>query len=429
MTYFGMNFIIKALPSWSLKEISFLYARGQDSWVSFTAFNLAYVFLYLIPDEMCAAIEKKKKKFRRSINFCKAYRSQNLNQGFNFLRYEWSRHEMRGRNSDGSEQSEMRSRCCLRGKYRRDQTAGRYCERPCWGGGARLQAGARRYLHGFLGTGGRWEKFRITGKAGYWGIEARNRWGQFTPDPCVHLLPFASSFLSLSPCIFQPIHFYDSLPYLRWTDKELGKIYGVFINFHGVSINSYGVLMNFSIFISLIFACENTIKKRKKIKWNTRGNFYFSTRNFAHCLRNSEFQFSLHFSKKKNNSTPFHFYFSCHTNILLQQGRGGKGNIYVWASGNGGSKHDDCGCDGYVGSIYTIAVGSASQTGKFPWYGERCPATLATTYSSGAYQDQMIVRPSSFSINLLTNYETISRLDNYLGKFNFLLQNFRLFFP
>ncbi|XP_071564002.1 neuroendocrine convertase 1 [Temnothorax nylanderi] len=74
----------------------------------------------------------------------------------------------------------------------------------------------------------------------------------------------------------------------------------------------------------------------------------------------------------------------------VTEGRKGKGNIYVWASGNGGSKSDDCGCDGYVGSIYTVAVGSASQTGRFPWYGERCPATLATTYSSGAYHDQMI---------------------------------------
>ncbi|XP_033332033.2 neuroendocrine convertase 1 [Megalopta genalis] len=71
-------------------------------------------------------------------------------------------------------------------------------------------------------------------------------------------------------------------------------------------------------------------------------------------------------------------------------GRGGRGSIYVWASGNGGSKSDDCGCDGYVGSIYTIAVGSASQAGRFPWYGESCPATMATTYSSGAYHDQMI---------------------------------------
>lgn len=77
----------------------------------------------------------------------------------------------------------------------------------------------------------------------------------------------------------------------------------------------------------------------------------------------------------------------------------------MWASGNGGLRSDDCGCDGYVGSIYTIAVGSASQTGRFPWYGESCPATLATTYSSGAYHDQMIVSdivPLSFSITIET---------------------------
>ncbi|XP_015176368.1 PREDICTED: neuroendocrine convertase 1-like [Polistes dominula] len=74
----------------------------------------------------------------------------------------------------------------------------------------------------------------------------------------------------------------------------------------------------------------------------------------------------------------------------INKGRNGKGSIYVWASGNGGSKYDNCGCDGYVGSIYTIAIGSASQTGKSPWYSEKCPAILATTYSSGEYQDQMI---------------------------------------
>ncbi|XP_014611332.1 PREDICTED: neuroendocrine convertase 1-like [Polistes canadensis] len=75
----------------------------------------------------------------------------------------------------------------------------------------------------------------------------------------------------------------------------------------------------------------------------------------------------------------------------INKGRNGKGSIYVWASGNGGSKYDNCGCDGYVGSIYTIAIGSASQTGRSPWYSEKCPAILATTYSSGTYQDQMIV--------------------------------------
>nr|XP_050869949.1 neuroendocrine convertase 1-like [Vespula vulgaris] len=74
----------------------------------------------------------------------------------------------------------------------------------------------------------------------------------------------------------------------------------------------------------------------------------------------------------------------------ISKGRNGKGSIYVWASGNGGSNYDNCGCDGYVGSIYTVAIGSASQTGRSPWYSEKCPAILATTYSSGAYQDQMI---------------------------------------
>nr|CAD7587377.1 unnamed protein product [Timema genevievae] len=74
----------------------------------------------------------------------------------------------------------------------------------------------------------------------------------------------------------------------------------------------------------------------------------------------------------------------------VKEGRGGKGAIFVWASGNGGSRGDNCDCDGYIGSIYTLSVGSASQQGQFPWYGERCAATMATTYSSGAYSDQMI---------------------------------------
>lgn len=49
----------------------------------------------------------------------------------------------------------------------------------------------------------------------------------------------------------------------------------------------------------------------------------------------------------------------------------------------------------YAASIYTVTIGSASQRGTLPWYGEKCPSILAVTYSSGAYQDQMIVRPLS----------------------------------
>ncbi|XP_069974950.1 neuroendocrine convertase 1 [Penaeus vannamei] len=74
----------------------------------------------------------------------------------------------------------------------------------------------------------------------------------------------------------------------------------------------------------------------------------------------------------------------------VEKGRQGKGTIYVWAAGNGGSAGDNCNCDGYTSSIYTLSISSASESGKFPWYGERCASTLASAYSSGAYTDQKI---------------------------------------
>lgn len=91
----------------------------------------------------------------------------------------------------------------------------------------------------------------------------------------------------------------------------------------------------------------------------------------------------------------------------------------------------------YSSSIYTISIGSASQQGLFPWYGEICSSTLATAYSSGAYKDQKIV--SDFIIYILLhrnrNYfcviyftMTLSLSKSYLNnitkrdKYMFLLQ-------
>ncbi|CAG0899857.1 unnamed protein product [Darwinula stevensoni] len=74
----------------------------------------------------------------------------------------------------------------------------------------------------------------------------------------------------------------------------------------------------------------------------------------------------------------------------LLSGRGGRGSIYVWASGNGGTNGDNCNCDGYASSIYTLSVGSASENGSFPFYGEKCASTVAVTYSAGAYTDQTV---------------------------------------
>lgn len=80
------------------------------------------------------------------------------------------------------------------------------------------------------------------------------------------------------------------------------------------------------------------------------------------------------------------------------QGRGGKGSIFVWASGNGGRQGDNCDCDGYTDSIYTISISSASQQGLSPWYAEKCSSTLATAYSSGDYTDQRIVSAPRYPV-------------------------------
>ncbi|XP_041365224.1 furin-like protease kpc-1 isoform X2 [Gigantopelta aegis] len=74
----------------------------------------------------------------------------------------------------------------------------------------------------------------------------------------------------------------------------------------------------------------------------------------------------------------------------IQKGRGGKGSIFVWASGNGGAAKDSCNCDGYTDSIYTLSISSTSEHGTKPWYLEECSSTLATTYSSGAYNERQI---------------------------------------
>ncbi|GMT28368.1 hypothetical protein PFISCL1PPCAC_19665 [Pristionchus fissidentatus] len=75
----------------------------------------------------------------------------------------------------------------------------------------------------------------------------------------------------------------------------------------------------------------------------------------------------------------------------IKEGRGGKGNIFIWASGNGGKDADSCNCDGYTNSIYTLSISSATESGNIPWYSEACSSTLATTFSSGATGEKMIV--------------------------------------
>ncbi|CAF0717828.1 unnamed protein product [Brachionus calyciflorus] len=75
----------------------------------------------------------------------------------------------------------------------------------------------------------------------------------------------------------------------------------------------------------------------------------------------------------------------------IKYGRNGKGTIYVWAAGNGGRFDDNCNCDGYTSSIYTITIGSINQDGEMTVYSEKCSAILASTFSSGKLHQRGII--------------------------------------
>ncbi|KAA3680673.1 uncharacterized protein DEA37_0012853 [Paragonimus westermani] len=72
-------------------------------------------------------------------------------------------------------------------------------------------------------------------------------------------------------------------------------------------------------------------------------------------------------------------------------GRNGFGNIFVWASGNGGTQGDSCACDGYASCPYTLSVNGVGEHNSRPWYLEQCSSTLVTTYSSGSLSEKMIM--------------------------------------
>ena len=65
-------------------------------------------------------------------------------------------------------------------------------------------------------------------------------------------------------------------------------------------------------------------------------------------------------------------------------GRSGRGSIYIFASGNGADKGDDCNFDGYANAVYTIPIGALGADNVAPWYSEGCAALVGVTYSSNA---------------------------------------------
>lgn len=66
----------------------------------------------------------------------------------------------------------------------------------------------------------------------------------------------------------------------------------------------------------------------------------------------------------------------------VASGRGGKGNIYVFSSGNKGVQGNNCAFKGQSNIIETITIGGVDENAKHLDYSEGCSALMATTFSS-----------------------------------------------
>lgn len=59
----------------------------------------------------------------------------------------------------------------------------------------------------------------------------------------------------------------------------------------------------------------------------------------------------------------------------------------MWATGNGGLTDDDCNCDGYTTSIFTISIGCIGNRGLSAYYTEKCSSTLAVTFNGASHKE------------------------------------------
>lgn len=67
----------------------------------------------------------------------------------------------------------------------------------------------------------------------------------------------------------------------------------------------------------------------------------------------------------------------------VEEGRGGKGSVFVWASGNGRQLGDSCNYDGYANRRETIPFGAIDGRGELIWYSEGCAALYAVVPAGG----------------------------------------------
>lgn len=89
---------------------------------------------------------------------------------------------------------------------------------------------------------------------------------------------------------------------------------------------------------------------------------------------------------------PKYMQHSRHVPSILQrgaeEGRGGKGSLFVVAAGNYGQS---CALDAYVSSIHTIAVGAIGKGLVGADYSDSCDAVMISSYSSTTLREKGVV--------------------------------------
>lgn len=94
----------------------------------------------------------------------------------------------------------------------------------------------------------------------------------------------------------------------------------------------------------------------------------------------------------------------------VRTGRGGLGNIYVWAAGNGGLNGDNSNYDGYNASPYTISVGAVGQDDIKAGYSEPGANLLVVAPSGGRGAGILTTDNTGFS-----GYASGDVYDNFSG--------------
>ncbi|KAH9479765.1 Protease KEX1 [Psilocybe cubensis] len=105
----------------------------------------------------------------------------------------------------------------------------------------------------------------------------------------------------------------------------------------------------------------------------------------------------------------------------INEGRDGKGSVFVFASGNGGIGEDQCNYDGYTNSIYSVTVSAIDHTGKKPAYSEACAANMIAAYSSGS-QKYIVTTDVGKNRCARTHGGTSAAAPNAVGVFALALQ-------